>query len=55
VNTLKAKGYPDARVLSKDEKIRVSVFESSSKPIAMTKLREVKKPIKTHGFIRIEN
>ena len=43
VTTLKATEYPDARVITRDEKIRVSVFESPSKPVVTAKLKEVKK------------
>ena len=43
VNSLKEKDYPGAKVITKDDKIRVSVFESSSKPEVMAKLKEVKK------------
>jgi hypothetical protein len=43
VNSMKAKDYPDARVIAKDGKIRVSVFESPLKTVATAKLREVKK------------
>ena len=43
VNSLKAKDYPAAKVISKDDKIRVSVFESPLKTVATAKLREVKK------------
>jgi len=43
VNALKIKGYPDAKVIAKDDKIRVSVFESPVKTVAAAKLREVKR------------
>jgi hypothetical protein len=46
VNSLKTDQYPDAKVLVKDDKIRVSVFESADKATAMTKLKEVKKTYK---------
>ncbi|MEI7895595.1 MAG: CAP domain-containing protein [bacterium] len=43
--TLKAGDYPDANVLSRDDKIRVSVFQSPDKAAATAKLREVKKTV----------
>ncbi|MEI7661135.1 MAG: CAP domain-containing protein [Bacteroidota bacterium] len=46
VNSLKAKDYPDARVIHKDDKVRVSVFESPFKPVVTAKLREVKQTYK---------
>lgn len=42
-SNLKAGDFPDARVLYKDGKIRVSVFETTDKATAMAKLKEVKK------------
>jgi len=42
VEELKAGGYPDALVLDKDNKIRISVFSSTDKSIATRKLKEVK-------------
>ena len=52
VNTLKAENFPDAKVIARDEKIRVSVFESTSKTVVMTKLREVKKIYKDAWLYR---
>ena len=46
VNTMKVKDFPDAKVITKDEKIRISVFQSPTKSVAMTKLKEVKKTYK---------
>ncbi len=43
VADLKAGDYPNAKVLEKDNKIRVSVFESTDKSAVMAKLKEVKK------------
>jgi hypothetical protein len=42
-NTLKSKDYPDAKVITAGDKIRVSVFESPVKTTATAKLREVKR------------
>lgn len=39
---LRLKGYPQAQVLEKDGKTRVSVFGSADKPTAAAKLKEVK-------------
>jgi hypothetical protein len=43
VRDLKATDYPQARVLTQDKKIRVSVFESPAKTAAVAKLREARK------------
>lgn len=43
VTKLKAEGYPDCRVLEKDGKARISVFESPSKTEATKKLADTKK------------
>lgn len=42
VKSLKDEGYPDAKILEKDGKARVSIFESADRNIIMAKLREVK-------------
>lgn len=52
VATLKAAEYPAARVLDADNKIRVSVFESSDKAAAMAKLKEVKKIYKDAWLLK---
>ncbi len=52
VNSLKAADYPGAKVLRQDDKIRVSVFESPSKPEATAKLREVKKTYKDAWLLK---
>ncbi len=54
VNTLKVQEYPDAKVITRDDKIRISVFESSSKPEVMTKLKEVKKTYKDAWLFKTE-
>ena len=52
VNELRAGEFPEAVVLEKDDKIRVSVFESSDKPMVMTKLKEVKKTYKDAWLLK---
>jgi hypothetical protein len=52
VNTLRSGEYPDAKVLEKDNKIRVSVFESPDKPTASAKLKEVKKIYKDAWLLK---
>jgi len=42
-NSLKEKGYPDAKLIEKNGKPRVSIMESSDKTAIMGKLKEVKK------------
>jgi hypothetical protein len=49
---LQAEGYPDAKVLDKDGKIRVSVFESADKTSVMTRLKEVKKTYKDAWLLK---
>jgi hypothetical protein len=51
VGTL-ASEYPAARVLEKDGKIRVSVFESSDKASVMATLKEVKKKYKDAWLLK---
>ncbi len=43
VSSLQAKGYPDAKLLESNGKLRVSIFESTDKAGIMLKLKEVKK------------
>ena len=54
VNTLKSQEYPEAKVITRDNKIRISVFESSSKPEVMAKLKEVKKTYKDAWLFKTE-
>jgi len=42
-NALKEKGYPDAKLIEKNGKLRVSIMESSDKTAIMGKMKEVKK------------
>ncbi|MEI6174079.1 MAG: CAP domain-containing protein [Bacteroidota bacterium] len=42
-NSLKEKGYPDAKLIEKNGKLRVSIMESPDKTAMMGKLKEVKK------------
>lgn len=42
-NALKEKGYPDAKLIEKNGKLRVSIMESPDKTAMMGKLKEVKK------------
>jgi hypothetical protein len=52
VATLKAGSYPGARVLEKDGKLRVSVFESHDRNEVTSKLREVKKTYKDAWMLK---
>jgi hypothetical protein len=52
VNSLKNKEYPEAKVLETEGKIRISVFESSDKASAMTKLKEVKRTVKDAWLLK---
>lgn len=52
LSKLRAEGYPDARVLERDGKIRVSVFESADKTSAMIRLKEVKKTYKDAWLLK---
>ncbi|MEI6684100.1 MAG: CAP domain-containing protein [Bacteroidota bacterium] len=54
VGALKVQEYPGAKVITRDDKIRVSVFESTSKPEVMTKLKEVKKTYKDAWLYKTE-
>jgi len=51
-STLRAGGYPGAKVLENDGKIRVSVFETTDKALVMAKLREVKKTYKDAWLLK---
>lgn len=53
VNTLNTKGYPDAKLLEKNGKLRVSIIESSDKAAIMVKLKEVKKSYKDAWLLRM--
>ncbi|MEI7983726.1 MAG: hypothetical protein WCI71_18910 [Bacteroidota bacterium] len=50
---LKAEGYPDARILEKDNKIRISVFESAERTKVLGKLKEVKKTYKDAWLLKV--
>jgi hypothetical protein len=52
VTKLREGDYPDAKVLDFDDKIRVSVFQSSNKPTVMTMLKEVKKTYKDAWLLK---
>jgi len=49
---IKAKGYPDAKIILLGNKIRISVFESVSKSVAEKKLYEVKKVYKDAWMLK---
>ena len=51
-DTLKNGEYPDAKVLDKDGKLRVSVYESRDKAVIMAKLKEVKKSYKDAWLLK---
>jgi hypothetical protein len=50
-----AKGYPDAKVLAKENKVRVSIVELSTKPQADSALREIKKRFKDAWILKEKN
>jgi hypothetical protein len=52
VTKLREGDYPDAKVLDRDDKIRVSVFQSSDKATVMAKLKEVKKTYKDAWLLK---
>ena len=52
VGALKTDGYQDAKVLEKDGKIRVSVFESPDRATVTAKLKEVKKTYKDAWLLK---
>jgi hypothetical protein len=52
VAALKEKGYADPKVLEKDGKARISIFESRDKDVAMAKLRETKKTIRDAWLLK---
>lgn len=52
LNGIKAKGFPDAKIILFGNKIRISVFESVSKTEAEKKLHEVKKVYKDAWLLR---
>lgn len=49
---IKSAGYPEAKILEKDGKARISVFESPNKTEATTKLREIKKKYKDAWLLK---
>ena len=51
VATLTAE-YPDAKVLTKDEKIRVSVFQSPDKALVTKRLKQVKQTYKDAWLLK---
>ena len=51
---LRAGDYPAATVITKDDKIRVSVFDSPVKTIAVAKLREIKKRYRDAWLFKCE-
>jgi hypothetical protein len=52
VDGLKQSGYPDAKVLGKDAKLRISAFESSDRVKATAKLKEIKKVYKDAWLLK---
>jgi len=52
VEKLKANGFPGASILTKNGKLRVSVFTSADRSTALEKLREVKKTYKDAWLLK---
>jgi hypothetical protein len=53
IATLKTKGYENPRVLEKDGKARISVFETTDKTAAMARLREIKKTSRDAWLLKL--
>lgn len=52
VNTLRTGGYPDAKLLEKDGKLRVSIHESHDKTAITVQLKEVRKTYKDAWLLK---
>lgn len=53
VKTLAGQGYPNAKILEKDGKARVSVYESSDRIDVMAKLKEVKRKFRDAWMLKL--
>lgn len=53
--TLKSKGYPDAKMVEKNGKIRISIIESKDRTAILQKLKEVKKTYRDAWLLKITN
>lgn len=53
VKTLAVQGYPNAKILEKDGKARISVYESSDRIDVMAKLKEVKRKFKDAWMLKL--
>ena len=51
--TLKSKGYPDAKMVEKNGKIRVSIIESTDRTAILQKLKEVKKTYRDAWLLKL--